>query len=1280
MLQKLRLRGSGGTSGSNSDQGWSEWIPPFPWLWPRETITNPQISQQQAIYNQIANLTVRFSDLSPLGQKSPAVKNKLDSVMERLDRLCSEEDNDGPWDENEHERREKLFDTLRLIGDDGNVLYNRINARDYKECQDDIQAVSAMADDIRDAVIDYQMAQQRAIYDMDCRLIVRPDLSVLNSCRRAHGAGHQHGDRKGCLRGTRETVLNEIESWARDFNKPPVSWLNGLAGTGKSTIAKTVSEQVFADGLLGASFFCSRDFEDRSDLHLIFPTLAFQLAHKYPAFRSVLVPLLRSNPDIVYESLMNQMEEMMVKPLKSADVWTVVVIDALDECKDEEPQSAILSVLGRFVERIPKVKFFITGRPEPRIKDGFRLPLLVDSTDVFVLHDVQRSLINSDIRLFLRHELSEIARRHRVEGWPRDEHIDVLCDRAGGLFVYAVATVRFLDTRIHPPERRLEAIVNLPECTAHEGRTRFNPGSKTTLDILYTSILKTAFSEDEEDPEVDSKVRSTIGAVVLVVNPLPPPAIAELMSLDSREVTRFLTLLQSLLAFDEGSDQPVKPFHKSFPDFITDSSRCTDARFWISPKILHLELAMNCLRTMNDGLEQNLLSLPDYALNSEVKGLETRINDRISDALRHLTKTEGNATCVKFLAWLEVVSVLGAVSGAVAGLDQVIGWLQEVSGNDEVLDTARDYSHFVRTFSEPISASATHIYHSALKLSPLSSIVRKRYYCQRYSSSPRVIVGLRESWEQGIIVPSKGRCLSCTWSPCGQFIATQSREAVEIRDSLSLELLSTLKLTKPTPDKVMSLLAYSTDGRLIASLCGTSLVIWDIQTGGVAKETDCGGTWNRSLVWSLDGSTIGIVGTKGQWSSTYVVYIYNVASGATHSPGALKSGREPHLWAYGTSFRVMVARWSWAETQTIDIFEVGSILIKIESFRIRSLGEFLSIKSFSQTTHCIFSSITNLVVMDIRDSRYLLKEEGSFLFHCLSSDGSFFAAANMGNVCIWKYTPDGYVRWREFSTQDYTNRLQFSPTSSSLSGYTGGVLKLWRLDGPPTDVHRDSSDQVAILSRCGSYVVVSHKGGSAVTIINLPSQTPPCVIDTGMAIRKLALAGNILLVLGSNSIAAWRLTGEGMVDGALPGGRAGRGDTIWAIPVQSSRSDLFVQDQTAVIQEEKKDIHAYHTETGEVLELVQLSPHRRRRGWGVTSSEYHLCKCGWGTPSIGGGLLSRYTLREGWAKDLEGKRVLWLPVEWRSSRNIASPPYDSTVVWLELLGNRSTWIVVIKLS
>ena len=51
------------------------------------------------------------------------------------------------------------------------------------------------------------------------------------------------------------------------------------------------------------------------------------------------------------------MKKLIVQPLNEANISTVIVIDALDECEDEEPASAILSVLGRLVSEIPKVKF-----------------------------------------------------------------------------------------------------------------------------------------------------------------------------------------------------------------------------------------------------------------------------------------------------------------------------------------------------------------------------------------------------------------------------------------------------------------------------------------------------------------------------------------------------------------------------------------------------------------------------------------------------------------------------------------------------------------------------------------------------------------------------------------------------------------------------------------------------------------------------------------------------------------------------------------------------------
>jgi len=130
------------------------------------------------------------------------------------------------------------------------------------------------------------------------------------------------------LKGTRLAVLNEIEHWAKDPKGSPVFWLNGLAGTGKSAIAQTIAERIFAQGFLGASFFCSRGVEDRSSLKLIFPTLAFQLAQKYISFRSSLVPLLQSNPDVIHESLQEQMQKFLINPLQSTQISTVIVIDA----------------------------------------------------------------------------------------------------------------------------------------------------------------------------------------------------------------------------------------------------------------------------------------------------------------------------------------------------------------------------------------------------------------------------------------------------------------------------------------------------------------------------------------------------------------------------------------------------------------------------------------------------------------------------------------------------------------------------------------------------------------------------------------------------------------------------------------------------------------------------------------------------------------------------------------------------------------------------------------
>ena len=518
-------------------------------------------------------------------------------------------------------------------------------------------------------------------------------MSILNGCRRAQGAGYRHGNRHGCLKGTRGSVLAEIERWTEDFDMRPVFWLNGLAGTGKSTIAQTVSERMFADGRLGASFFCSRGAKDRSDLHLIFPTLAFQLAHKYPAFRSLLVPLLQSDPDVVHESLQDQMEKFLVIPLCSADISTIIVIDALDECKDEDPESAILLVLGRSVSKIPRVKFFVTSRPERHIMLGFRSPLLRESTGIFVLHHVESSAVDKDIRYFFKHELSELAcRSSGMDGRPTNEELNSLCRRAAGFFVYAVATVRFLNHHFQDPLDQLDTIMKSPEITAYEGETELKV--YTSLDSLYMSIFQRSFRKNKVKD--DTIVRSILSTVILATNPLSLSAIATLTGFHCNQVKCLLELIQSLLILPEDPNQPIQSFHKSFPDFITDPARCADQRFYISPNY-HTELALHCLELMGKLLRKNIGSIPDYALNSEVEDLPDRVKESgIRGALeyacqswyKHLTVTKhwtmdvvSALHCLleqKFLFWLEVLSVLGIVGDAVCALDATVEWLNEV--------------------------------------------------------------------------------------------------------------------------------------------------------------------------------------------------------------------------------------------------------------------------------------------------------------------------------------------------------------------------------------------------------------------------------------------------------------------------------------------------------------------------------------------------------------------------------------------------------------------------
>jgi len=145
--------------------------------------------------------------------------------------------------------------------------------------------------------------------------------------------------------------------------------------------------------------------------------------------------------------------------------------------------------------------------------------------------------------------------------------------------------------------------------------------------------------------------------------------------------------------------------------------------------------------------------------------------------------------------------------------------LAQVDGSVDIgtlLDTSTDCLRFVTEFFEVISQSGPHIYHSALLLTPPSSIIRKLYGHQICSPAARVATGVPALWDSCTAsVGVTTEYCHPVWSPCGQFVAVASVGGVEVRDSNTLERVSVLNSPgnrRGTPKS----LAFSPDGHLLA--------------------------------------------------------------------------------------------------------------------------------------------------------------------------------------------------------------------------------------------------------------------------------------------------------------------------------------------------------------------------------------------------------------------------------------------------------------------------------
>jgi hypothetical protein len=464
-----------------------------------------------------------------------------------------------------------------------------------------------------------------------------------------------------------------------------VFWINGpgSAGTGKTTIAFTVARELHLQKKLGASFFCARDIAECSNPKLIFPTIAYQLGQFYAPFLQEVTAVFKADTEIAYSVVPMQLEKLIVKPLQALQGTMpscVVVIDALDECQDGGATSIILASLAQYMTQLMPLKFLITSRPEHHIHSGFKLKQLLQTTQRFILHEVEQHVVETDIHKYLDSSLMITKQMYQLdEGWPALQDVNALVQLSSGLFIFAATAIKFIqDKYYNDPQGQLACLLNSMMATASSPHT--------LLDQLYLQVLKNAFPDIS--PNFASRLKVALGSIILLQSPLSPQDLEKLLALT---VPLHVTLrhLHSVVIFQK---DVIRIIHPSFHDFLTDPARCVNFKFLVNPEMQHSLLAQACLDALKM-LKKNICEIKQpWILHNNVENLPALVQQYIPPFLQyacqhwavhlsHSLFSNGLLHSLEefcthhLLHWVEVCCILGELRGALLALQTAFSLL-----------------------------------------------------------------------------------------------------------------------------------------------------------------------------------------------------------------------------------------------------------------------------------------------------------------------------------------------------------------------------------------------------------------------------------------------------------------------------------------------------------------------------------------------------------------------------------------------------------------------------
>ncbi|KAG7429149.1 Vegetative incompatibility protein HET-E-1 [Fusarium oxysporum f. sp. raphani] len=445
-----------------------------------------------------------------------------------------------------------------------------------------------------------------------------------------------------CLPNTRVDLLNQISEWVKDSKSQKLFWLNGMAGTGKSTVARTLAQSFSQSGHLGASFFFKRGESDRDGLSKFVSTICAQLVESRPTLALHIKATIDSDPHVFDKTTREQFSKMIVQAFSSTTEDprnsnpTVIIIDALDECVRQEDVELIIHLFSHLEPS--RIKVFLTSRPELHIRISFNS--VQGTYDSFTLHEIPRLTIYHDISIFLSHELARIRMGYNLSvsedrklppDWPGELQVQTLTEMAVPLFIFAATVSRFLaDRRLGSPNDQLQEVLQ------YQAESRASQLDATYLPIL-NKLVSGLWAKQKE--KVIKRFRETIGSIIILRSPLSRSALGRMLELSRDVLDGQLEMLHSVLDVPP-DDSPVRIFHASFRDFLIDPEK-SESWFWIDTKQAHRYIALRCLNLMEKNLRKDIcninrpgtsrLSIQQQVIN--LKG-NTNLAQLLQDAMR----------------------------------------------------------------------------------------------------------------------------------------------------------------------------------------------------------------------------------------------------------------------------------------------------------------------------------------------------------------------------------------------------------------------------------------------------------------------------------------------------------------------------------------------------------------------------------------------------------------------------------------------------------------------